>query len=101
MSKAILVIDMPERCSQCIFRKDTEEGYSFCGAPGKGFDYQVNDWMMSRPIGKPDCCPLRELPERRKLSDEADTLDYNTIQNIGFNKCLDEITGGSVDESVN
>lgn len=29
-----------------------------------GFDYHVNEYMMSKPIGKPDWCPMKEIPEK-------------------------------------
>lgn len=84
MSKSILVIDTPERCSMCEFLKSTDEEYCYCGR--LGFDYQVNEYMRSMPKGKPDWCPLRDLPEKY----------YPVSMNFesGFNACIDEILKG-------
>ena len=64
MSKSILVIDTPERCSMCEFFKKTDEGYCYCGR--LDFDYQVNEYMKSTPKGKPDWCPVKDIPEKKK-----------------------------------
>ena len=62
MSKAVLVMDMPESCDMCDFADDTQpprygERTLYCNAPGIGDD--VTDYVTCRP----DFCPLRELPE--------------------------------------
>lgn len=92
MSKSILIIDTPERCSMCEFLKNTDEEYCYCGR--LGFDYQVNEYMMSTPKGKPDWCPLKEVPDKKKHNR---TLDENACYyhisdfDKGYNKCIDEI----------
>lgn len=62
MSKSILVIDIPERCSMCKFMRSTDEEYHYCRV--SGFDYQVDEYMRSTPKGKPDWCPLHEVPKK-------------------------------------
>jgi hypothetical protein len=61
MTKAVLVMDMPESCDMCDFADDTQpprygERTLYCNAPGIGDD--VTDYIACRP----DWCPLRELP---------------------------------------
>lgn len=85
MSKSILVIDTPERCSTCEFLRRTDEDYCYCGR--LGFDYQVNEYMRSTPKGKPDWCPLLDLPEKY----EPVSMNFER----GFNDCLDEILKGA------
>ena len=91
MSKSILVIDTPERCSMCKFLQTTDEKYSYCGI--LGFDYQVNEYMRSMPEGKPKCCPLRETKIRKMPYSDTDALDAEFIvyYKEGFNAAINEI----------
>lgn len=87
MAKAILVMDMPESCDMCDFVNDMQpprygERTLYCSAPGIGED--VTDYVACRP----DWCPLRELPEKRKLT-YTDLGADNKVS--GWNDCLDEI----------
>lgn len=66
MSKGYILVNVPERCSMCRYMYRTNEDYCFCKAEGRGFDYQVNEFMQSKPKGKPDWCPIRELPEKKE-----------------------------------
>lgn len=58
MDKAILVMDMPECCADCYcgyFERGTKELNLVCGATGED----------ANNVGKPDWCPLRELPDEK------------------------------------
>ena len=60
MAKAVLVMEMPECCADCAcsyFERDSKELNLICGATG-GED--------ANNVGKPDWCPLRELPEEKE-----------------------------------
>lgn len=80
MSKAVLVMDMPEQaCQKCILCYETEnEDEYLCCATGK----LVPDGE------KPDWCPLRELPVKKELY-----LSINSEKGycVGWNACLGEI----------
>lgn len=91
MGKAILIMDMPERCSMCEFLHRTDEDYRYCGR--LGFDYQVNEYMMSTPKGKPDWCPLKEIPEKKMVRNFSIGTDDYAQQGYqqGWNACIDEI----------
>lgn len=92
MAKAVLVMDeMPECCADCYcgyFERDTKELNLVCGATGED----------ANNVGKPDWCPLRELPEKKE---EFELREFKgsvkgkwkvpLIENKGFNACLDEI----------
>ncbi len=92
MSKSILVIDTPERCSMCEFLKSTDEECCYCGR--LGFDYQVNEYMRSMPKGKPDRCPLRDLPKKKDM--EPGKTIIRAAQHEGWNMCIEEILKGEM-----
>ncbi len=102
MSKSILVIDTPERCSTCEFLRRTDENYCYCGR--LGFDYQVNGYMKSTPKGKPNWCPLRELPDKKQEVKYHGNGCFGVNEamkngfNMGFNSCIDEILKGGETE---
>lgn len=82
MSKAVLVMNMPESCFGCNFMYcDEESDTETCQA-----------METARDIGliedRPDWCPLRELPEKKELY-----LSINKWYCVGFNDCLDDILG--------
>ena len=87
MAKAVLVMDMPEDCKQCVFCR----GLNAC----KLKKYLVRDkictvYTVDKQImegGKPDWCPLRELPERSDHPEHCDNGRFDA----GWNACLDEI----------
>ena len=75
-----MVMDMPECCADCYcgyFERDTKELNLVCGATGED----------ANNVGKPDWCPLRELPEKANHSDYCDNGRFDK----GWNACLDEI----------
>lgn len=80
MAKAALIMDMPECCADCYcgyFERDTKELNLVCGATGED----------ANNVGKPDWCPLRELPEKTNHPDYCDNGRFDK----GWNACLDEI----------
>lgn len=85
MSKAVLVMDMPEQiCQKCTLCYETENDDEYlCCAVGK----LVPDGE------KPDWCPLWELPERITEPIDADDVgrDYSEGAMNGWNACLDAI----------
>ena len=86
MSKAILVMDMPDPCPGCNFLYcDAENNSESCQAREKSriVDLENED--------KPDWCPLREMPEERE-ENHIGTYEYNF--NEGWNACIDAIGGG-------
>jgi len=89
--KAVLVIDMPKRCSMCRFLFRTDEGYCFCNTPGLGFDYDVGDYMQSKEKGKPDWCPIKELPEYR--DDKHCCYNHEYYTTMGWNDFRKRLIG--------
>ena len=81
MSKAILVIDMPNSCMDCPLCASYEivssvEEY-WCDIANKNVNQD----------GRPDWCPLQEAPEEQLVW--GDDSDWE----LGYNSCLREIVG--------
>ena len=55
MSKAVLVMDMPDYCNDCYARHMSQSG-SFCRA--------AKEYLQPK-AKRPDWCPLRELPDEK------------------------------------
>ena len=83
MSKAVLVVEMPQKCREC----DLYVCYrQYAGDSGDCFCGKTKDDV--NPESKPNWCPLRELPEKR-------STEYNPARNPyiteGYNACIDEL----------
>lgn len=64
MSKAVLVMDMPDKCEECPLELCIEGQFNanIC----RGYEkYRVNSDSKKRP----DWCPLKPLPEKDELVD--------------------------------
>lgn len=93
MAKAVLVMDMPEDCKQCVFCR----GLNAC----KLKKYLVRDkictvYTVDKQImegGKPYWCPLRELPEKKTGNSYMNSKEKGIVE--GWNACLDAIEGGA------
>lgn len=75
MSKAILVIDMPKNCKNCM-----------CYVLGAKANFcERTRFAIFDNTTKPDWCPLKPVPDRVEvfMDDWAD----------GYNACLEEILG--------
>lgn len=91
MAKAVLVMDMPESCKKCVFCR----GLNAC----KLKKYLAGDrictiYTVDKQImegGKPDWCPLRELPEKMPDLEHGYENVEKSIIRTGWNACLDAI----------
>lgn len=100
MSKSVLVIDTPENCLDCQFCYELDEGVEACCS----ISDDDKDTRFMKKIdceygycqGKPDWCPLIDLPEKDNGDYPANTSDAGFAE--GWNQCIDEITGGEVDD---
>lgn len=83
MSKAILVIDMPDECRNCPCFNGLDFA-AYCGKEDKKIEYDIDNLAYTKPIW----CPLKALPEK---------IEYKLLKGIdysnGWNDCLDEILG--------
>lgn len=98
MSKAVLVMDMPEYCADCPVATSDLEGLYHCAITD---NYYSIDESLN---GRDSSCPLRELPEKKERdyflmeavkNDCFDGTDsdaaYFNGKDAGWNACLDEI----------
>lgn len=83
MSKAILVIDMPEMCIDCDF------SYARLGIP---YCYITEERLESFRY-KPNWCPLKPIPDKYDMSIPVHDRDYTGDYEYGYNACIDEILG--------
>lgn len=95
MSKAVLIMDMPKCCGDCVFSNPDGDYCPFLGEVTRS-EYET--------CKKADC-PLRELPERkpeRILKTLGKTVKTTRFEhsdlNIGWNACIDAIEGSKANE---
>ena len=87
MSKSVLVMNTPEDCKSCIHIGTFKY---FC---------RVNCRDIKDTSVKPDWCPLKPLPEKMKATGIYNCEYFKAgskppSYKIGWNTCIDEITGG-------
>lgn len=83
--KALLVMDMPEKCEKCPL---CDFGDYTCGAfvmIGENYTYEVPE------DGVADWCPLKPVPEKMDCP-QMNGENYEA----GWNACIDEILGETV-----
>lgn len=88
MSKSVLVINTPKYCALCVLRSGVH--HPFC---------RVNNRDITDLSIRPDWCPLQPLPEKMKATglyncEYFKAGDRPPSYKIGWNDCIDEITGG-------
>lgn len=91
MSKSVLLIDTPENCLDCQFCYELDEGVEACCS----ISDDDKDTSLMKKIdceygycqGKPDWCPLKELPNKKNWGE----IFNGNVK--GWNACLKEITG--------
>jgi hypothetical protein len=88
MSKAILVIDMPNCCNECsLMCKDEYSYYCPVKCEENKTDLYDNYIMFHR---KPDWCPLKPAPQKQSMWCNDDAED---VWIRGYNNCVREIMG--------
>lgn len=91
MPKAVLVMDMPERCDKCLLllKIPQKDGLALCLARPTNGQEEYNP--KREKSWRPDWCPLRELPEKMPEL-KAGYEDISTsIRRVGWNACLDAL----------
>lgn len=88
MSKSVLVMDTPKYCALCALRSGVL--HPFC---------RVNNRDITDLSIRPDWCPLKPFPEKMKATglyncEYFKAGDRPPSYKIGWNNCIDEITGG-------
>lgn len=95
MSKSVLVIDTPVNCEWCTVRG----GSFYCHC-------KLNHRNIEDIKKKPDWCPLKPLPEKMEMIGKYNQEYFQKSgkmpsYKVGWNACIDEITGGEADGEIN
>lgn len=90
MSKAVLIMDMPDCCADCQLADDDPSGL-YCVPADKYYDGEEST------EDRASWCPLRELPEKkeRRIGEHGERMFR-----AGFNACLNEIMRQGMSDSV-
>lgn len=102
MAKAVLVMDMPESCSECKFM------YEFQGIKKCQLMNVLNNGASKLSQStftqkRHDLCPLRALPEKKEtvhLQECYDNSYWSDEMRAGWNNCLDTILENTLSDSV-
>lgn len=91
MPKAVLVMDMPERCDKCLLllKIPQKDGLALCLARPTNGQEEYNP--KREKSWRPDWCPLRELPEKMPDLEHGYENVEKSIIRTGWNACLDAI----------
>lgn len=96
MSKAVLVMDMPESCSKCMFLYEFG-GIKNCNLMnvmyGGASRLSQNNFTKCRH----DQCPLRPMPEKKEIL-HTNQYQFGVLGrgfSEGWNACIDKILGGA------
>lgn len=94
MSKAVLVMDMPERCDKCLLllKIPQKDGLALCLARPTNGQEEYNP--KREKSWRPDWCPLRKLPEKMPDLEHGYENVEKSIIRTGWNACLDAIAKG-------
>lgn len=96
MSKCVLVMDMPKRCSECRFCLQVKQknGLALCLAIDDNKPTEYNPKRESEWL--PDWCPLRDLPGKKERLVATNDYDvgYSHGFTHGYNACIDELLKG-------
>ena len=87
MSKAMLIMDMPNGCIECPLCYN--EDFPMCEAGGR----RIKEDNIEK---RQEWCPLKEVPQK-KAEFDMDIIHHESLdlgKRIGYNACIDEILGG-------
>ena len=89
MSKAVLVIDMPNCCDEC-FALDDRFDYPMCliTHEQKGYNFRTIEQKMNK-------CPLKQLPEE---DNDEHISEWGRGYQGGWNDCINAIVGDKNDD---
>lgn len=93
MSKAVLIMDMPECCADCQLADDDPSGL-YCVPADKYYDGEEST------EDRASFCPLRELPEKIPDLEHGYENVEKSIIRIGWNACLDMILENGLSDCV-
>lgn len=90
MSKAVLVMDMPESCSKCMFLYEFS-GIKNCSLMNVMYGGASRLSQSNFTKCRHDKCPMRPVPEKENDDNLMD--EYQDGYDDGWNACIDAICG--------
>ena len=96
MAKAMLIMDMPTTCSECML----------CDLNGCCLALKMVEFCEYRYDQKQKWCPLREVPQKKEVKNLNEALAesknyedvakvvFDILMDCGYNQCIDELLGG-------
>lgn len=93
MSKAMLIIDMPNSCDKCELGYYADGRTLLCGYKDKvGNEERKPDWcpLQECLVGKYEGKIIKEMPKRKGLQGLTQ-FDTDNHYEMGWNACIDEI----------
>ena len=82
MAKGYLVVNIPQKCSKCVFERHAEkEVWHWCPFVYARYVDHIRD------EGRPDWCPIRKIPEKRELLGDSSFCS-------GWNACINKLLKG-------
>lgn len=81
-NKAVLIVDMPDSCGECVLKSLGLFDNSFC---------KVTKEFVGDTNIRPNSCPLKELPKFH--STEHVDYAHEASEINGWNKCLEKLLG--------
>jgi hypothetical protein len=95
MSKSVLIMSTPKGCFACPFHM-ADFNFNLCLATRNDSIRtisKVSHEGFKKLAGRPDWCPLKELPEKKEYIVPIDNVEsQKDIIAVGWNACLREIT---------
>ena len=105
MSKSVLVMETPKSCYNCPFGTEYYDIYIYKGNCelaehlGKIMTLLTEEYYGFESKSRPEWCPLKPLPEKKEYIVPIDNVEsQKDIIAVGWNACIDEITGGEIDD---
>lgn len=102
MNKSVLVMDTPKNCYDCPFGTEYcgDSEYEGCCELAECLDSDMRliteEHYDYESESRPDWCPLKPLPERKEYIVPIDNVEsQKDIIAVGWNACIDKITGKS------
>lgn len=101
MSKGYILVDVPDKCSDCRFCSEVLEGIEACCELEDDFkdDELIRKIDVNYTQKKPDWCPIRELPEEMEVCGKYPQPGKPVPSyRIGWNNCLKTIISNQAEE---
>lgn len=92
MNKGIIIVDVPERCDDCLIR---HAGMAWCQVAQRSTSYTKTGKQIDERK-RPEWCPIQPMPEKMKIYGKYPQPDRIVPSyKYGWNACIDEMLKGT------